>query len=303
MQLQSPFEVPTWAAFTSLQNQPVPGGEAYESVVRAYRQAISSLQPGRYPTNTQVVGQLRKISPRIFELHNVTRWKEFLPKAQKYVSLHLALPRFRVRDISRTPGEVLVLQNPPYHVRELSPPPFDDQVAALCKHIDLDPEVWRTKGATGPGKLCRTPQAESLPPQLPPASLQPLPEAYLQPQSTSGYFPSLPPTVSAECRTHLQDPRTFWPLVNSFLRRGEPERFLQTTVVWRAMRDCHGEERWNRLLDDCTGFKRYLGCAAQLVKIRWLLDSSEREWALVLTDVRQPFFHEQDNRDFFYPHN
>lgn len=87
------FVRPRWAKKVLRQGRPLPEGRVFGSVIRAYRTACESANARLgEPVNMGVlVNHLRTINPTIFQRHDVNKWSELMPLAQRFVSIHLVL--------------------------------------------------------------------------------------------------------------------------------------------------------------------------------------------------------------------
>lgn len=170
------FTIPGWAQ-VGLQSWPLPGGEAYLSVVDAINLA-STWQPR--VDNAMVVAAIRRIDPGLFEREGVQRWKELLPRAQRFLALHLDLPKMQ-RDLRELRGEYVVLLDPhrPWYSSPVTPPRYQSQVESLCKRAGVDTQAWQQRSLAA-GPLSRTPEPPMpmplpLPLPLPPPGPPPPP--------------------------------------------------------------------------------------------------------------------------------
>lgn len=150
------FAVPDWASQVTLQSWPLRAGRDFISILHAFELATQRVQ--RPLENADVASALRDIDPGIFERHNCERWKDLLHLAQRYLSLHLDLPRMQ-RDVRRLRGELLVILDPrrPWYAKPVNPPKYSLQVDAICRRAGISPRLWRDRRAAL-RPLSRTPE-------------------------------------------------------------------------------------------------------------------------------------------------
>lgn len=148
----SHFIVPVWASSTSLQSQPLPGGEGFVSVVEAYKAASKKAPPKALPNVAKLTYDLSHNDPGIYRRNGVETWEQLLPLIQRFVALHIvgraSRPTFCTTQADacipqylppldsterRRSTAVLVLcdMEAPFHTKEVNPPSFEAQVEAL----------------------------------------------------------------------------------------------------------------------------------------------------------------------------
>lgn len=238
--------VPAWAASTKLQSEPLPEGKRFACVLQALIDAPSfDFGPTR-PTNASTTKALKWNDPGIFERYGVRQWKHFLPLAQRYIGVYMELPPLHA-DLKLMGSEILVLLDPqrPWFSEPVQPPSFEDQVHEICKRAGIPTDAWIKRRNSAGATI-------TLPPEVVPR----------QPRRVAPHFPLLLPTISPQCAAHLEQPSTFYDLVDLLRER----RIMQTIVVWTALRDRVGEERWRSLLDDCMGYASSRDVSSQLIK-------------------------------------